>query len=154
MNTSYSFTHILASPSHSLPVSLQTPIECSMPQLQICAPILLSHLEVLLEAADPKFSLLSLPLLFLHSLIPLSTSSLLTPSVTSHIQTPKLSTFRFLTSSSKNNISSYPIPVFLCIRAKCVFLSPGKICTFEKKSRARLDWTVTDEDEELDLGEK
>lgn len=72
----------------------------------------------------------SLPFLRLHSLTPRSTSARVTPLGTSQNTTPNPSTFRFRRSSSKNNISSYATPP-LCfwIRAKCVFLSPGNICT-------------------------
>ena len=72
--------------------------------------------------------LVSLPHLVLQSLTPLSTSALVTPSLTKHMTTPRLSTFRFRTSSSKKSISSYGNPLALCILEKCCFLSPGKIC--------------------------
>jgi hypothetical protein len=67
----------------------------------------------------PKLQLLmdppkSCPCLFLHSLIPLSSSCLLTPSLTKYIVTPRLSTFRFRASSSKKSISSNLSPVDFC----------------------------------------
>lgn len=83
-------------------------------------------------------SFVSLPYLLLHSLTPLSTSALVTPSLTKHITTPRLSTFRFRTSSSKKSISSYGTPLALCILEKCCFLSPGKIWIWSKYSIARL----------------
>lgn len=68
------------------------------------------------------------PFLFLQACTPLSISSLVTPSLISCIVTPSASTFLFLLSSSKKSISSYSIPLSLCILSKCVVLLPGYIC--------------------------
>lgn len=107
------------------------------------------HLSIPNHSPPTNPSLFSRPFLLLHSLTPLSTSKALTPFSTKYITTPKLSTFRFRNSSSKNSISSYAIPLAFCSFPKCNFLSPGKICTCWKKSSARFE--VCEEDDVLEV---